>query len=650
MTTYNAYPYFVRSALLAALVASSASAFAAEYAFPSQVALQTAAPAESPCYAFAVSELARLLGRVGVSTTAGAASPGDGWQLAVGVPAAYPAEALAPLFRDAYILETAASGVTVSSKSAKGILNGVYGLAERLGYLFFYPGEEGEWPPLLEEGEAVSVPVGTVVMQPRFPHRGIFNGNSTELWATYYAKMGFNALCQPTEKALAEKLGLRIEIGSHDYDELITPDILKEHPDYARMVQPEDFFGERVPDFNLCVASPGAAQTVKEAFRPRIKQLAADGIYAWHCWPEDLPAFGWCMCPTCRSFTPNDQAMIAMRFLAEVVREEKLPVRVPMLAYHDTMFPGKKIDAPPETFLLFAPRERCYGHALNDPNCALNGRYLQSLKEWMVKYEGIDDAHTFEYYLDRVLFRGLFPFLPQVILDDTAVYEQEGIESHITLQTGSAFEPKLMMLNLPVFAQGQWDASLDAKVFIASTAAKIFPEDPKVWVDYLTTRAEVSRRAMQWEDESVGWADYRWLSESTLPSASRIKVEYGEAALAYQALARELEAAVKPEWPVRVKQLAATEVGRTRFEAAEFLVMASQQEAMNRMGEYMNTGEKMLLMAAVGLMKETVTAFEQAKAAAEAAGMPAGSYYFMYNTWETKELNEKIARYMPVLQ
>ena len=36
-------------------------------------------------------------------------------------------------------------------------------------------------------------------------------------------------------------------------------------------------------------------------------------------------------------------------------------------------------------------------------------------------------AHTFEYYLDRVLFRGLYPTLPQVILGDMRIYEEHGV-------------------------------------------------------------------------------------------------------------------------------------------------------------------------------------------------------------------------------
>ena len=40
-----------------------------------------------------------------------------------------------------------------------------------------------------------------------------------------------------------------------------------------------------------------------------------EGAYAIHAWGDDLPAGGWCLCPSCRSFSPEDQSMIAMNLL-----------------------------------------------------------------------------------------------------------------------------------------------------------------------------------------------------------------------------------------------------------------------------------------------------------------------------------------------
>jgi len=111
-----------------------------------------------------------------------------------------------------------------------------------------------------------------------------------------------------------------------------------------------------------------------------------------------------------------------MRHLAEAMAKKDASMRLPILAYHDTMFPGAQIDAPKNSFLLFAPRERCYAHALNEPACARNRVYYKALQEWMKKFKGIDDAHMFEYYFDQVLFRGIYPFLPNTILEDLKVY------------------------------------------------------------------------------------------------------------------------------------------------------------------------------------------------------------------------------------
>ena len=620
---------------------------------PKQVAILRTEDATSTSYDFAVSELKRLLGRIGVEASSASEKPSDGvWRVRVLVRVDAPREPtseVGELKADGFVSKVSKNGITIVSKTPKGILNGVYDLAERLGYLFLYPGEAGEWPPI-HDGHELSLPMGTATANPRFPYRGIFNGSSSEEWAVFYAKMRFNALCQATDRALAEKLGLRIEQGGHQLDMLLPPELFKERPEIFRMDQPEDFFGNRVGDFNYCVTSPEAKRIVKENYRTKIKSLSDQGIYAWHTWPEDLPAGGWCYCTTCRSFGPSDQSMLAMRMLADVIREEKIPMRVPMLAYHDTMFPGKKIDAAKEVFLLFAPRKRCYGHSLVDPSCAVNEHYLLALKAWKEKLEGITDAHTFEYYLDRVLFRGFYPFLPQVILDDMDVYQQHGIESHICLQTGTAFVPRLMMLNLPVFARGMWEDGLDAENFIAEIAKKILPDHPKPWVDYLTRRVNVYTRVMRWEDESPGWADYRFISETTLPSGRETVQVCSDGSVEFTKLAKDLEGVVSPGWPNRVRALAKSEIRRTRFEAAEMKVMMYQQDAVNRLGQYLNTGSLEELKRGVDLMAKTIEELKTSRHRAEEAGIKKGDYYYMFNDWMTREMKAKIEKWRHVVQ
>ena len=617
------------------------------FRLPAKMTIRTSAEVQSPCYAYAATELARLLGRLNVSTSVSAGSLPKGiWQIQLartGTSIFSPSDAKG-ICADGYSIEVTAKGVTLLALEPKGILNAVYALAEHLGYLFLYPGIEGEWTPDLA-GQRPTLKTGSVVVNPVFPHRGIFNGNSEKEWVEYYAKLGLNALSNPVDPILAARTGLRVEVGGHDLGGLLPRDTFAKNPDMFRMVQPEDFFGKRINDYNFCTASPGARSLLQENYLRKIKPYIQDGIYAWHTWPEDLPGGGWCYCPTCRSFSSADQAMKSMNLLAEVVRREKLPVRVPMLAYHDSMFPGTKIDAPKECFLLFAPRERCYGHALDDPACSKNRAFFEALKAWETKFSNTDDAHTFEYYLDRVLYRGLYPFLPDVILRDIKVYKAHGIQTHLALMVGTAFVPQQTMLNLPLFARGNWDESLDASTYIAETAARVLPGNPEPWRAYFTGRAEIFQKVMCWEHETESWCDYRWLPETTLPVGPQMVAIYEQGSRDLIALADKLEKSIAPDWPKRTKDLAGYEVTRTRFEAAEVAAMVAQQDAANHAGAYLNTNSPEERTQALQRMRDTLALFDVALAKAHEAGIKQADYYYMFNDSIRKELNQKIARW-----
>jgi hypothetical protein len=264
----------------------------------------------------------------------------------------------------------------------------------------------------------------------------------------------------------------------------------------------------------------------------------------------------------------------------------------------------------------------------------------------MNKFKDIDDAHTFEYYLDRVLFRGLYPTLPQVILDDMHIYEQHGIESHITLQVGTAFVPELVMHNLPIFAQGMWDDKLSAETYITAISQKILPAQPKVWENYFTTRAKVYSEVMKWCDHDMqGWYDYRWIPETTLPYGKKMMQVYEKGSATLSTLVDDLEKAISPQWSDRVQNFAKTEITRTRFEVAEIKTMMSQQAAANYIGEYLNVESDQSLQQGIELLKQTLQNFEISLQKAREAGIKDGDYYYMYNDWITKEIRQKIIKW-----
>ena len=574
---------------------------------------------------------------------------------APGAAPGHSAEELRTQKADGYWLRIAAGSVSIQSLSAKGVLNGVYDLAGRLGFLFLLPGESGEWPPQ-KALSSIYLPTGDHQIDPRFEYRGVFweplktKDHPLGEWLRFYAKLRLNALEIPTEQVeeclpLAEELGLRLETGGHGLKELMPRELFNETPDLFRMFQPEDFGGQRLADSNCCITHPRTKQIIQENYRKRLEGLS--GVHALHCWADDLPAGGWCLCPSCRALTPSDQALLAMRHLAEVAADTT--VRVPVIAYHDTIFPGSMIEPTKECFLLFAPRERCYGHALDDESCARNRHYRKALDAWIERFNGVDDAHTFEYYFDQILFRGLYPFLPSTIIEDMRVYEAAGITAHMSLQVaGPEIAPEFNML---VFAEAHWDRALTAEVFIQGVARKILPQNPEVWIDYLCSRAEVFTAAMAMCDHELSiYLDYRWLPETTHEFGSKMAQTYADSSARLAVALETLEASVQIGWHDDLRTLVAKEVARARFEVAELGVMACQQKAMNSLGRYHNTANQADLDVALASLEQAIVLFRDARIKAIAAGIGETEWYCRnINGWLAKEFQMKLQRYAPAL-
>lgn len=624
-----------------------------QYQFSQDMFILKSESKDNPCYQYAATELQRLLERIGIRARIQAVSGSENrnW-LSLSLTGKPIAPSLpAGLKHDGFVLKISKEGVAITALEPKGVLNGVYELAERMGFIFLMPGEAGEWVPDLE-GRTSALAYGIVKKNPRFPYRGVFGGReiapfTAGEWFRFFAKLKFNATSQDEgDELIAEEAGIRLEIGLHGMSEMLPRELFETRPELFRMFQPEDFNGKRMNDSNFCCNHPDSKRIVQENYRKKVKSLK--GIYAVHNWADDLPAGGWCLCPLCRSYTPTDQSMIAMRHFAEVIRQEKLPMRVPVIAYHDTMYPGKLVPAPKEGFLLYAPRERCYAHALNDPSCANNRFYFKALQEWMAKFKGIDDAHTFEYYFDQILFRGIYPFIPDVILGDMEVYEQVGIQTHLSLQTGGpVIAPEFNML---VFARGHWDARLTADGFIAQISKQLVPKIPgasESWETYLQQRRSVFASAMRLCDYPNDiFFDYRWLPETAQPFGAEMAQSYERNAGLLDTAAVKLQESICTTWPERIRNLVTHEVGRAHFEASDLRVMASQQDGVNKIAQYVETPSLDTLRQGLDSLRQAIFRLEQSWQRAKDAGLPDSAYYYALNkTWLKREFAAKIKTY-----
>src|SRR5579863_2026525 len=93
---------------------------------------------------------------------------------------------------------------------------------------------------------------------------------------------------------------------------------------------------------------------------------------------------------------------------------------VAYLAYHDTIEPHRGLRPRPNVWFEWAPRERCYVHAIDDAACEINPHYLDSLRRYLELFDG--RGHVFEYYADSILFGGVGFATPGIIAADLKCY------------------------------------------------------------------------------------------------------------------------------------------------------------------------------------------------------------------------------------
>src|SRR5205823_4835904 len=126
-------------------------------------------------------------------------------------------------------------------------------------------------------------------------------------------------------------------------------------------------------------------------------------------------------------------------------------LQVAYLAYHDTIEPDIGLLPLSNVAVEWAPRERCYAHAIDDPACHINPRYWDSLRRYFDIFDG--RVHVFEYYADAILFGGLSFATPTVISRDLRAYHMLGVRS-ISCLTFGAYSVLAYPVNLLAFVRG----------------------------------------------------------------------------------------------------------------------------------------------------------------------------------------------------
>jgi len=384
------------------------------------------------------------------------------------------ATAARSLAEDGYAHVVAADGISIGGMNARGALYGVYGLLHELGCRWLTPDDDGEHIPGRSE---IRLPVGTHTSAPVFRRRGfgedtraVSPGDSTwfldlvadsRRFADWMAKNRLNHFTTRAD-ALADEGSVQDDLdrrgimslhgGGHNIPRLLPRELFAEHPEYFRM----DDTGQRQPDGNLCVSNVEAVQILVDNALAEVRQnlpMEQYGIQG-----EDTWSGGWCECPQCRNLTGIQQNMLLCRAVAAGLQAAGLSeTRVSFAAYRDTLQPRIGQDELPDRlFVRFAPRERSFGKALNDPTSDRNRWYAANLEGW-AQLLGPDSLAITEYYTDSVLYSSFPVPLMRVIAADMRYFRDVRATAWIRVLFMSRYCWWAYPLNFYAVSRLAWD-------------------------------------------------------------------------------------------------------------------------------------------------------------------------------------------------
>ena len=251
---------------------------------------------------------------------------------------------------------------------------------------------------------------------------------------------------------LLRERAIDVEYGGHVLQLLLPRERFAEHPEYF----PAGDDGVRIARGNLCVSNPDAVAIVRAGALAYVHDHPENRLL--HIWGADVWRGAWCRCGRCRELPPQIQYMTVVNAIAGALADDSNAPPIAYLAYHDTIDPHPALRPLDNVWFEWAPRERCYSHAIDDPACEINPHYLESLKRYIEIFDG--RGHVFEYYADAILFCGLGFATPAVVARDLRAYRSLGITS-ISCLTFGAYSAMAYPVNLEAFVRGSRDPDFE---------------------------------------------------------------------------------------------------------------------------------------------------------------------------------------------
>lgn len=292
----------------------------------------------------------------------------------------------------------------IVGKDRNGIVNGIYEFLRLQGWRWFEPGDEGEYR--ISNSKEIVFPSEYKKYIPSFRYRAFyfeFQSQESEEFLIWMARNRMNVYgAFPETSPLAQKLGMYLLTGGHILTKLLNPTrimesgktLFEEHSEwFGTPASPKIKTPENAMEVQFCCTNSSLMDFIAEELVFRLNHLwkTADiiEISGFDTWGKT------CECVGCSKFPSSTDKYL--NFMAEIrKRLDKAekggridhPVKLNSWAYEGTatMEPPKN-DVPAcmakagDNNVAFVIK-RCYRHDIDDPDCASNIGYANSIREW----------------------------------------------------------------------------------------------------------------------------------------------------------------------------------------------------------------------------------------------------------------------------
>ncbi|MBI4023395.1 MAG: DUF4838 domain-containing protein [Verrucomicrobia bacterium] len=315
----------------------------------------------------------------------------------LGTPTAHPliadvlkdqATRLAGLGDEGFLLMSVGNNVVITGNSGDAVLHGVYGLLEKhLGCRWYAKGETGE---VIPKQNSIVLRNVDHTEKPAMRFRNIHMcgpGHYDEAFADWMSRNKMNNKTTQTSNVddiigALKPRAIKPDTEAHNFSWYVPPaKYYAEHPEYYALMYGKRFDPRSGMGVQLCLSNPDVARIVIE----KAKEFLAAHPYVevMGVTPDD--GGGRCECDNCMAMgkSHTDWLTVFVNKVAEEIGKTYPDKLVGLFAYAECHKPPSIKPRPNVRVSLYV--NRCWTHALNDPQCKLNANAKKILNGWLAK-------------------------------------------------------------------------------------------------------------------------------------------------------------------------------------------------------------------------------------------------------------------------